>query len=59
MQACVEAFEGEDEELQTSGVPGGTTATVAVVCGWQLLVANVGDSLAMLDTGPEVLQVWF
>lgn len=36
---------------------GGTTATLAVVCGWELLVANVGDSCAYLDTGSEVLQV--
>ena len=36
---------------------GGTTGTVAFVCGWQLLVANVGDSCAYLDTGSEVLAV--
>ena len=35
----------------------GTTATVAAVVGWELLVANVGDSCAYLDTGSEVLQV--
>lgn len=36
---------------------GGTTATIAFVCGWQLLVANVGDSCAYLDTGSEVLAI--
>ena len=36
---------------------GGTTATLAIACGWELLVANVGDSCAYLDTGAEVLQV--
>ena len=36
---------------------GGTTATVALLCGWQLIVANVGDSCAYLDTGAEVLAV--
>jgi len=36
---------------------GGTTATMAFLCGWQLLVANVGDSCAYLDTGAEVLAV--
>lgn len=36
---------------------GGTTATLAFLCGWQLLVANVGDSCAYLDTGAEVLAV--
>ena len=28
-----------------------------MACGWELLVANVGDSCAYLDTGSEVLQV--
>ena len=36
---------------------GGTTATLAVAVGWELIVANVGDSLAFLDTGAEVLAV--
>ncbi len=35
----------------------GSTGTVAVLVGWQLLVANVGDSCAYLDTGAEVVQV--
>jgi len=25
--------------------------------GWELLVASVGDSLAYLDTGAEIVQV--
>lgn len=33
----------------------GTTATVAVVCGREVISANVGDSLAYLDTGTQVL----
>lgn len=40
-------------QMQVSG----TTATVAVLIGWELTVANVGDSCAYLDTGSEVLQV--
>ena len=28
-----------------------------MLVGWQLLVANVGDSCAYLDTGAEVVQV--
>lgn len=36
---------------------GGTTATVAMAVGWELIVANVGDSLAFLDTGAEVLAI--
>jgi Protein phosphatase 2C len=35
----------------------GTTATVAALIGWTVVVANVGDSLAFLDTGSEVVQV--
>eukprot|EP00879_Flechtneria_rotunda_P029204 GHRR01031486.1.p1 GENE.GHRR01031486.1~~GHRR01031486.1.p1 ORF type:complete len:516 (+),score=198.60 GHRR01031486.1:1276-2823(+) len=35
----------------------GTTATLAVAVGWELLVANVGDSAAYLDTGKEVLAL--
>lgn len=37
----------------------GTTATLAVACGWELLVASVGDSCAYLDTGAEIVQVGF
>lgn len=39
--------------MQTSG----TTATVALIIGDEILVATVGDSLAYLDTGDAVLQV--
>lgn len=35
----------------------GTTATVAALVGWTVVVGNVGDSLAFLDTGSEVVQV--
>lgn len=52
-------------QKQSAGLPltqfvhqvSGTTATVAVLVGWELLIANVGDSLAFLDTGSEVIQV--
>lgn len=35
----------------------GTTATLAVLVGWELIVASVGDSLAFVDTGTEVISV--
>ncbi|KAK9843409.1 hypothetical protein WJX81_000772 [Elliptochloris bilobata] len=58
-QACVEGFAEADCEIsrRAGGHGGGTTAVVAVAVGWELLVASVGDSLAVLDTGSEVLQV--
>lgn len=43
--------------FQEPGSLSGTTATVAVVCGHELIVANVGDSLAFVDTGSQVIAV--
>ena len=37
----------------------GSTATVAAVTGWEVIIANVGDSCAYLDTGGEVVLVCF
>lgn len=58
-QACVEGFADVDSQIarRAGGHSGGTTAVLAWVVGWELLVASVGDSLAVLDTGSEVLQV--
>lgn len=57
-QACATAFRAVDADAQRRWPQrGGSTATLAVACGWELLVANVGDSCAYLDTGSEVLQV--
>ena len=56
--ACSAAFKAVDADAQRRWPDrGGTTATLAVACGWELVVANVGDSCAYLDTGSEVLQV--
>ncbi len=58
LQACSTAFKAVDADAQRRWPErGGTTATLALACGWELLVANVGDSCAYLDTGSEVLQV--
>ncbi|KAI8103117.1 hypothetical protein M9434_005902 [Picochlorum sp. BPE23] len=56
-RAVQKAFLKCDEMACKQFSHGGTTATVALVCGWQLLVANVGDSCAYFDTGSEVLAV--
>eukprot|EP00887_Chlorella_sp_A99_P000204 scaffold13.g204.t1 len=55
--ALVAGFRRCNEEACRRFKRGGTTATLAVAVGWELLVANVGDSCAYLDTGTEVLQV--
>lgn len=56
--ACHAAFVRCNEEAtRRFRAGGGTTATLAVSCGWELVVANVGDSCAYLDTGTEVLTV--
>lgn len=55
--ALKSAFAQCNAEAQRRFKEGGTTATLAVSCGWELLVANVGDSCAYLDTGAEVLAV--
>ncbi|GIL48008.1 hypothetical protein Vafri_4730, partial [Volvox africanus] len=46
-----------DEDVISRHKTSGTTATLAVQVGWELLVANVGDSLAYLDTGSEIVVV--
>jgi hypothetical protein len=30
---------------------------MAVICGWEAVIANVGDSCAYMDTGGEVVLV--
>ena len=35
----------------------GTTATLVMVVGWEVVVASVGDSCAYMDTGTEIIQV--
>ncbi|GLC58862.1 hypothetical protein PLESTB_001409100 [Pleodorina starrii] len=44
-----------DEDVISRHKASGTTATLAIQVGWELLVANVGDSLAYLDTGSEIV----
>ena len=56
-RACVAGFCRVNEEAHRRFPEGGTTATLVVAVGWEVVVANVGDSCAYLDTGAEVLQV--
>jgi len=56
-QALYGAFMRADAECKRRFRKGGTTATVAVACGWELLTASVGDSCAYLDTGREIMLV--
>mmetsp|Transcript_29704 Transcript_29704/g.83736 ORF Transcript_29704/g.83736 Transcript_29704/m.83736 type:complete len:499 (+) Transcript_29704:95-1591(+) len=56
-QALARSFEAMDADFKAKNGSSGSTATLAVVVGWELIVANVGDSLALLDTGMEVIQV--
>jgi serine/threonine protein phosphatase PrpC len=55
--AAHRAFLKADEMARKQFNTGGTTATLVFLCGWQLLVASIGDSQAFLDTGSEVLAV--
>ena len=56
--AAAAAFESLHTRLRSNGVRCGTTATlVAIIDGWRVVTANVGDSLAVLDTGSEVVTL--
>ncbi|KAI8474390.1 MAG: hypothetical protein J3K34DRAFT_130545 [Monoraphidium minutum] len=56
-KALYAAFMRADAECKRRFRKSGTTATLAVACGWSLLVAGVGDSCAYLDTGREIMLV--
>lgn len=51
------AFKGADSEWKGKDLPSGTTATVALITGWELVCASVGDSCAYFHTGKQLLQV--
>jgi len=56
--ALRQGFLSADEECRRRFPTGsGSTATLAVQCGFLLAVASVGDSHAFLDTGKEVVQM--
>lgn len=55
--ALIEAMDEVDTEWYNEERPSGTTATVALVSGWLLSVANVGDTCAILHTGDKVMEM--
>jgi hypothetical protein len=55
--AIASGFQATDREFKKRSKQSGSTATFAVIVGWELIVGNVGDSWAFLDTGAEVIQV--
>lgn len=55
--AICAGFEAADQDFKRRSKTSGATATFAMVVGWELVVGNVGDSWAFLDTGAEVIQV--
>jgi serine/threonine protein phosphatase PrpC len=57
LQALFAGFLEADKACRSRHRVSGTTATLALVVGWELLVANVGDSAAFLDTGKEVIAL--
>lgn len=57
MQALFAGFLEADAACRGRFKTSGTTATLALLAGWTLLIANVGDSAAYLDTGKEVLAL--
>lgn len=54
VQAMFAGFLEADATCKARFKTSGTTATLAVVVGWEVFVANVGDSAAYLDTGKQV-----
>ena len=57
MQAMVEGYKATDCDLREQFKQEGAMATVAFVCGRQLVVATAGTSSAYLDTGSHIHMV--
>ena len=57
MQAMIEGYSATDGSLRAQFRQEGAMATVAIVCGRQLVVATAGTSSAYLDTGSHIHPV--
>ena len=57
VQALLEGYSTSDADLREQLKKEGTMATVAFVCGRQLMVATAGTSCAYLDTGAHIYPV--
>ncbi|KAK9918098.1 hypothetical protein WJX75_001295 [Coccomyxa subellipsoidea] len=55
--ALSDAFQKVEADFFEHTKVSGSTATVAALTGWEVVIANVGDSCAYLDTGGEVVLV--
>ncbi|GMH43107.1 hypothetical protein BSKO_11029 [Bryopsis sp. KO-2023] len=53
-EALTTSFVALDEEFAEMGCGSGTTVSVALLSGWLLTVANVGDSEVFLDVGGAI-----
>lgn len=56
-KACLAGFAATDRQFKAKHKESGTTATLALAVGWTLFIANVGDSVAVLDVGSHVVEV--
>ncbi len=57
VQALLEGYSATDADLREQLKGEGSMATVAFVCGRQLVVATAGTSCAYLDTGAHIYPV--
>jgi len=57
VQALLEGYSATDADLREQVKGEGSMATVAFVCGRQLVVATAGTSCAYLDTGAHIYPV--
>eukprot|EP00892_Ulva_mutabilis_P006457 jgi/Ulvmu1/4183/UM019_0162.1 len=56
-EMLVASFLLVDQQFLCKHADSGTTATVCLICGMDVVTANVGDSLAFLDRGNAVHQL--